>query len=161
MDQNLKQPALKVEIAILVVVVALALAYFLTDGFSNQGPKNVRIVRKNVNAEEIIEKGKLPKGFPEDLPVEIVNIIESSSTSYMETGATAYSIRYKTDASQEEKYDEYLNYMTKAGYEFGELGKNKEQGVLLGKKGNDALSVTITSEDGATYVQLSVLDNRK
>ena len=81
----------------------------------------------------------VPQGFPEDIPLESGEIVESATTYHPSQNA------------------EYKDYMNQAGYSLTEEDTSSGARVLFGTKGNVSLSVTIKNADNRTLVELSYL----
>ena len=99
----------------------------------------------------------LPAGFPQDIPLEKGNLIESATTYYPEQNVRQLSISYQSSRTTTEKYAEYKNYMTASGYEITEEDTNAPVRAIFGVKEDRNLSVAISSREGKTLVQLSYL----
>ncbi len=103
---------------------------------------------------------KIPQGFPTYIPIETGEAYESYSMDYPERNVTQYSLSYVTNASKAVKYKEYVDFMTKNGFEFTKDGKNESAGFLYGTKNGDDLTIVIASTGTKTSVQISFLDRR-
>ncbi len=147
-------------VIVFVVLIVLAFIMFgknkttVTPPPENTNPavtkENVTVIKTNA--------GQVPSGFPTLIPVETKTIIFADTKIYTDrsTPVTLYTVNYTSSKSVSEKYNEYLSFMTKEGYMFGENGKDEKNHALYGTSGNDSLLVTINKpEGGQTVVQLS------
>lgn len=141
----------KTSVGILILVVLAALVYL---GYS----KYPSIFKKtNFSAEKsVVEKidlskveniGKLPEGFPSNIPVEKNNLIESVKITYTEQKSVLYSVSFNSARQPEELYAQYKDFLsTKNGFAIDNQVKTVErmafQATKTGTKDN--LSVTIT-----------------
>jgi len=159
-----------VVILVIAVIVLVAIAYFLTKGYSSQrqntvapqeGPQitkeNVVVKNTNLGAAGTAES-KLPEGFPSGIPVETAGVMESYSAVYQDRGLTQYAVSFTTDKSVVAVFGEYDLYMKNAGYAFGPEGRDEARYFLYGTKNNDDMSVAISSREGQTFVQIGFLD---
>jgi len=105
---------------------------------------------------------KLPKGFPALIPVETSDVFASDSQIYTDRtpNIVVYTVNYRTDKSVSEKYNEYLDYMTKSSFEFGANGKDEKNHVLAGTKSGNSLQVVISGSGGKTIVQIAYTEVR-
>ena len=112
-----------VVILVIAVIVLVAIAYFLTKGYSSQrqntvapqeGPQitkeNVVVKNTNLGAAGTAES-KLPEGFPSGIPVETAGVMESYSAVYQDRGLTQYAVSFTTDKSVVAVFGEYDLYM--------------------------------------------------
>jgi hypothetical protein len=102
--------------------------------------------------------GRLPAGFPAEIPVEIEGVTEAYARTYPERGVTQYTVVYKSASSLTEKFSEYESYMESAGYISAEDGSNMSSNFLSGTKDNDDLSVVLSIDGESTVVNLTYLD---
>lgn len=157
---------------VIAVVVIILIGYLILKGggtepmventpqtVSTDTLENVIVQPANV-AGATSEAEKLPSGMPNGIPVETENIWESYSMTYPSRNLVQYSVSFYSSASLAEKFAEYDQYMTAAGYEFGRDGKSEANGILYGVKDGDDLSVYLTTQDGRTSVQLTYLDRQ-
>lgn len=148
---------------LLLLLASAALGWLLV----LDAPQSVEVSRRPVITDIDVSKAqtlaeKLPPEFPGDIPLEGNNILTSSSAAYPAPGRTDVQmmVTYSTQRTAAQKYAEYLNYLTAAGYKI--LERNPEAGFLYGTKddsfyGND-FSVTITGgSEASTRVILTYL----
>ncbi len=109
-----------------------------------------------VNTPEIAGKAQKPEGFPADLPVELTDVVESQKSNFTEQGAVQTSFTYRSKKALSEKYSEYLSYMQKSGYEVKE-GSANEVKTLFGTKAGENLSITLSTWESLTVVQIAHL----
>ena len=120
---------------------------------TNDEPKTVLVE----NTPMIDGALSLPGGFPQDIPLETGNLIESATTYYPEQNVRQLSLSYWSSRTMTEKYAEYKNYMTTSGYKITEEDTNAPVRAIFGVKEDRNLSVAISSREGKTLVQLSYL----
>ncbi|MCR4279399.1 MAG: hypothetical protein NUV78_01535 [Candidatus Zambryskibacteria bacterium] len=114
----------------------------------------------NVQVERVVEvEGKFtpPLGFPASIPLEEDNIVESILTNFPTQNAVQTSVIYRSTEEKLDKYFEYRSYMEKEGYKLSEGGDTGEVLFLHGIKGNENLSVTLSTWEGLTVVQIAHL----
>jgi hypothetical protein len=99
----------------------------------------------------------VPQGFPEDIPLESGEIVESATTYYPDQNAKQLSVSYRSAKTMVEKYAEYKDYMNQADYSLTEKDGSSGTKTLSGTKGDNSFSVTIRNADGKTLVELSYL----
>ena len=99
----------------------------------------------------------LPAGFPQDIPLEKGNLIESATTYYPEQNVRQLSISYQSSKTVTQKYAEYKNYMAASGYKITEENTNAPVRAIFGVKEDRNLSVALSNREGKTLVQLSYL----
>ena len=108
------------------------------------------------------EADKIADGFPPNIPIETQGIISSDSKSYTDRPIpiTLYNVTYSTTKSASDKYIEYLNYMTKNGYDFGTTGKNEKSNSLYGTKEGKTLLIIASTVGGKTTVQIAYSETK-
>jgi len=143
---------------VVVFIALIAVMYFLMkDKPAIEETSDIAVQQTDLSSAFTPEE-KLPRGFPSDIPVDTAEMIESYSAEYKDIGATQYTVMYASSRPMEELYAQYLSFMTDAGYEFGDNGKNEEQKELIGTKDNDNLIVKVSTREGRVFVQISFLD---
>ena len=98
-----------------------------------------------------------PTGFPSDIPIEAGAILESNTTYYPDQNAEQLTLSYKSTKTVTQKYTEYKNYLTKAGYQITEGSSTSPVRAVFGTKPDVNLTVAVSSVDGRTLVQISYL----
>lgn len=151
--------------AVIVIVLILVAGYFLFG--KNRSPEGVNQQVTGGNDQEpmvVVEKTPLvngvlsiPTGFPEDIPIERSGILESATTQYPDQNAKQLSVSYRSSRTVTQKYAEYKNYISRAGYDVTEGDASSAVRSIFGTKEGANLSVVITSSRGRTLVQLSYL----
>jgi len=113
-----------------------------------------------VTQANIAETGtsRLPAGFPKDIPVEEVNVIESYRAVYTEQNVTQYTVSYTSTKSRDALWDMYNSFMKSAGFSLDTSASFKSLGQISGSKGSDGLSIVLSARSGLTLVQVSYLD---
>lgn len=101
--------------------------------------------------------GKIPAGFPTDTPVEVANVINSSTMNYPDKHTVLYSITYVTTKQAEEVFSDYGKYLSNTDYIIESTVKTP---ILISysahsTKTGGRLYVVITPQSGGTTVQLS------
>lgn len=149
-------------VLLLVIIIAvLAVGYLLSgkypvfdfDGNTN----NLSAVVTVENTPMVNGALPLPRGFPQDIPIEDSEIVESSTTYYPAQNADQLSVSYRSTKTIWQKYAEYKDYMNQAGYSLTEGDSNAPVRTISGSKENISLSVIVSSVEGGTLVQLSYL----
>lgn len=145
----------KTLITIVVIVLILGVAYLLINSLSkvDNTPEVVEIE----NAEFVDGVFQAPEGFPTDIPLEQSNILESVTTNYPELGARQLSLTYESSQTVDEKYVEYKDYLTNAGYVVTEGDANSSVKAVFGTNDAVNLSVVISSYGEKTRVQIAYL----
>ncbi|MDP3763951.1 MAG: hypothetical protein Q8Q92_04970 [bacterium] len=98
-----------------------------------------------------------PAGFPQEIPLEGGEILESATTQYPEQNTKQLSVSYQSSKTITQKYAEYRDYMTASGYQITKEGAGSPAKIIFGTKNNADLSVVVSSSEGGTLVQLSYL----
>jgi len=152
---------------IVVIVLVLGVGYLFLGKSNAPGKINSRVSSDNNGQKPmdvVVEKASVvngtlsvPAGFPQDIPLERGGVLDGATTQYPGKNAKQFSISYKSSKTVTEKYTEYKNYMTKAGYSVTEGGANYPVRSLFGTSNDINLSVAISKSDGKTLIQLSVL----
>jgi len=155
---------------IIFLLIVLGLIFAFAPSFNKNkkttGPSvdekapDENVVVTKVDLKNTTGQDKIPQGFPLYIPLETNDAYESYTMDYKERNLTQYSVSYQTSATVSQKYKEYLDVMTKNGFEFAKDGKNEATGFLLGSKNNDDLTVVISRSGEKTSVQISYLDRK-
>jgi hypothetical protein len=152
---------------IVVVVILIAVAYLMMGNTaqkpatnSNQPSTNNSQVTKEAityKAVDLSSGSKLPQGFPSSIPVESKTIVAADTKVYTDRtpNVVLQTVNYNSSKTVLEKYNEYLDYMTKNGYSFGTNGKDSKNHTLYGMNGTNSLLVVVSSSGGQTLVQLA------
>ena len=156
---------IKIISAIVVVLAILGVGYILSEKYpvSNGNPNpNPNNMSKVVTVENTLMVGgilPLPTGFPQDIPLEEDEILESATTYYPNQNAKQLSVSYRSLKTITQKYVEYKAYMSQTGYKVAEDSPNSSSSVrtILGTKADTNLSVAISSMKGGTLVEISYL----
>ena len=158
-------------IVLTFVVIALAAAvYFFIKNKTANNPleenqksdiqytkNNVDVKKVDLNLAKTLAE-KLPAGFPNSIPVEIENIVDGYTMNYKDEGVMLHSIRYESEETVSKKFSEYLNFMVKSGFSISKDGQDEKNGVLIGDKDNDNLTILIGVQAGKTSVLISYLN---
>ena len=157
----------KLILAIIVILLVLGIGYILFARYSVPREENEEVASDLSNDQGsmvVVENTPLvngvlsvPAGFPQDIPLEKADIIESATTDYPDQNAKQLSVSYKSSKTIAQKYSEYKTYMTQAGYSLTEGGTNTPVRAIFGSKVGANLSVAISSSGGKTLVQISYL----
>lgn len=158
-------PNTKIILAVLAVIVLLALGYFLSLKYSSEkGPTPPEDANKTTSMKVVVENTPAingvtpaPAGLPKDIPLEKGSMLESATTEYPDQNAKQLSLSYQSLKTVAEKYAEYKDYMTKAGYTITEGSTSSPVRAIFGTKADANLSVVISSAEGKTLVQLAYL----
>ncbi len=161
-------------VSIIVAFVALLLIFVLFSivGKDRRSGNNLDGQGSDVTEESVFlnavdinnaqtDAEKLPEGFPRDIPVELETITVSDTKVYTDRPVpiTVHTVNYTTTSTALEKYNQYLDYMTRAGFEFAENGRDEGNHALNGTKNGDSLLVVASSLNGETVVQISYTEN--
>jgi|SRR3989344_76235 len=157
---------IKTSSAIVIIILVLISGYFLlgkdrslidtnqSKPVGNQNP--MRVVAESTPAVNGVLS--VPKGFPQDIPMEKGGILESAISNYPDQNARQLSVSYISSKTVTQKYAEYKNYMVSSGYEIKEGGSvSSSVRAIFGTKSDVNFSVAISSSGGSTLVQLSYL----
>lgn len=123
----------------------------------------VRIVAERpmpVQVERVLEvEGKFlpPAGFPSSIPLEKDKIVESILTNFPEHNMVQTSVTYRSTEEKAKKYAEYRSYMEEEGYKLSEGGESGEVMFMNGAKEGENLSITLSTWEGLTVVQIAHL----
>lgn len=150
---------IKIISAVIVVLLVLGAGFVLfgkyRDSNGNTNDKSAIVMVENT----LMVNGVLPipAGFPVGIPLEKSGITESATTRYPSENAQQLSVSYQSSKTIAEKYAEYKNYMSQAGYDVAEENANAPTRAIFGTKADANLSVVVSSSGGGTLVQLSYL----
>ncbi len=155
----------KIVLGALAVVVVLIAGYFAFRYFSSSSAVDMNTSGINGRASDAIVEGTptvngvltVPVGLPEGLPIEEGNIVESVSTEYIEHNARQINVSYISAKTEAEVYDEYKKYVSENGYEVSEGDPSSAVRSITGKKENANLSVTVSTQEEGTLIQISYL----
>ena len=158
-------PNKKTILAVIVIVLVLALGYFLFPKYvPDENPTLPEDVNDTAPMKVVVEHTEAvngilpaPKGFPQDIPIEKLDIIESAITDYPEMNARQLNISYRSKKTVAVKYKEYKDYMTKMGYALSESGTGSTLKAIFGTKEDVNLSVVVSGAEGGSFVQVSYL----
>lgn len=109
---------------------------------------------------DVVKTGgsKLPVGFPADIPVESGAIEDSYKGQFSNVKATQYTVSYTSPKTKTDLLALYNKYMTDNGYTIQPQPTSQTILQTSGYKGNDSLSVVISSQKGISLVQISYVD---
>lgn len=153
----------KIITSVLAIVLLVALGYIL---FNKYGAKNGQVPQEDNTAlmEVVVEhtprtNGVLPvpTEFPQDIPVEKTSIVESATSVFSDLNARQLTVSYQSKKTVGEKYTEYKNYMTEAGYTLSEGGTGANLKSVFGTKENINLTVVISKAEVGSLVQIAYL----
>ncbi|TCZ70202.1 hypothetical protein E0485_23315 [Paenibacillus albiflavus] len=125
---------------------------------TTEGKDQGKIVMKDDKGNEVTmvaSEDKIPDDFPKDIPF----IEESKLTSSLTTssdGQTSYVIIYESEKPIADIAKLYSDYLMKAGYEQNEGFAAENIKSISGKRGEEALEVTVTKEADAKIAQVLV-----
>lgn len=162
----MEQPQNKKIVPIIIILVLIvSYSYFMViRGDKPDQPSKPSVTRAEavVTVENtIMIHGVLsaPKEFPEDIPLEKEMILESATTNYPNKNTRQLSVAYKSSGTIMQKYLDYRNYMSQAGYNviIEEKDENSLARTVFGSKKNTNLSVVLSSLESGTLVELSYL----
>lgn len=153
---------------LLAIIIIIALAYVGYSKYPNifkktNLPAEKSIVEK-IDLSKVENLGKLPEGFPANIPVEKNNLIESVKITYTEQKSVLYSVSFNSARQSEELYAQYKSFLSaKNGFVIDNQVKTVErmafQATKTGTK--DSLSITITPEtQGTNLIQISYVSKQ-
>ncbi len=159
---------MKASVGILILVIIIALAYLGYSKYPNLFKKTNLPVEKTViekiDFSKVENLGKLPEGFPSNIPVEKNNLTESTKITYTEQKTILYSVSFNSARQPEELYAQYKDFLSaKNGFVINNQVKTVErmafQATKTGTK--DSISVTITpGVQGANFIQISYVSKQ-
>ena len=160
-----QSPNVKIISAVIIIILILGLSYVLYTNYKpaverspmSDNTKDTSEVVMVENTPMVNGVLSAPTGFPQEIPLESGAIIESATTKYPGGIATQLSASYKSSKTLAQKYTEYKNYMTAAGYQITESGNGSTLKAIFGTDSNVNLSVVISSSIDGTLVQISYL----
>jgi hypothetical protein len=142
----------------LAVIVILIAAYFLWGSSNKQVGQNSfsseNVIVTPTNVATATGEGKLPVGFPTDIPVEIANITESATLSYPDRKATLYSVSYFSTKQQEEIFATYGKFLADNGYKITNTDKSAAHMVYQATKDKNDITIVITPQPNRIMVQI-------
>ena len=171
MEQPIEQPIAqsqdkKIVSVVIVILLVLVAGYVLFGKYraSNQANLPVSGDTDDESAMVVVENTPMvngtlsvPTNFPQEIPIERGEILESALTRYPEQNAQQLSVSYRSLRTVAQKYAEYKSYLNQAGYDITEGGANAPVRAIFGTKEAANLSVFISRADNRTLVQLSYL----
>ncbi len=156
-------PKMKLPLGLLLLIIIIALAYLGYSKYPNLFKKTnlpaEKVMIEKIDFSKVENIGKLPDGFPTNIPVEKSNLIESTKITYSEQKSVLYSVSFNSARQSEELYAQYKDFLSaKNGFVIDNQVKTVErmafQATKTGTKDN--LSVTITPQSSGTIlVQIS------
>ena len=161
---NTSYKALSLTVSVLVIVIAAAgfFGWRYWNEFRMERMERER-AETPMNVETTVtpfEDGVLsaPEGFPEEIPVEDENIVQSETSTFADWSAVKRSVMYHSEESIESKHGEYRSFMESSGYSVTETKGENGLVTLTGDKDGENLSVTITLWEEFTRVFITHLD---
>ncbi len=159
---------MKLSLGLLFLIVIIALAYFGYSKYPNLFKKTnlptEKVMIEKIDFSKVENIGKLPDGFPANIPVEKSNLIESAKITYAEQKSVLYSVSFNSSLQAEELYAQYKNFLSaKNGFVIDNQVKTTERIAFQATKNGtkDSLSVTITPQSsGAILVQISYVSKQ-
>lgn len=153
-------------LAVLVLVIIGVISYLMWSGTMRlpftQEPRESEMTEEIPAVVEYTQKTAegltpAPAGFPQDIPVEQEQIFESLSITYPGLSVKQLSVSYLTSKEVSEKYAEYRNYLTSAGYWLSEGISDPEMKSVTGVKEDSQLLVVVSNQGSGVMVQLAYL----
>ncbi|MHB0978272.1 MAG: hypothetical protein ACYC1K_02630 [Minisyncoccota bacterium] len=154
---------MKLPLGILLVAVIIALVYLGYSKYPNLFKKTnlpaEKVTIEKIDFSKVENIGKLPDGFPTNIPVEKSNLIESTKITYSEQKSVLYSVSFNSARQSEELYAQYKDFLSaKNGFVIDNQVKTVErmafQATKAGTKDNITVAITPQSS-GAILVQIS------
>jgi hypothetical protein len=150
-------------VSFLTVLVLIVVAGYVlsSNGYKDSGRANSfdqSLIVTVENTPMVDGVLPVPEGFPQDIPIEESEIIESATTRHPRENLRQLSVAYKSSESIMEKYAEYKEYMLQASFQIEEESETSPV-VISGEKLGSKLSVTLNNSEGYTLVQLSYIEN--
>lgn len=102
--------------------------------------------------------GKLPEGFPEDMPVYENGKITTGMMSESDNGK-AFTVSISTDDAADTVFDWYVTQLKDKGWTVTTTMKTDKGGILGGEKGDQVFTVGIgagSSDEDKTAITISV-----
>lgn len=166
-QNQIKSTPKGVSLIIIAFIGLLVIAYLMSVSFKNDEVRDEKqYTKENVEVSKVDlataqGDGKIPSGFPKDIPVEVNGIFESLSSNYKDRGVILYKLSYSSGLSLDEAYDLYAQYLSKAKYTLDGGTKTENTRSLYGRRGDDSFSVVIAKAgEGLTTVQISYTDRQ-
>ncbi|MDP2642040.1 MAG: hypothetical protein Q8P21_01995 [bacterium] len=166
-QQQIQQPRhAKIVPAIVIVLLIVAIGYVFLK--TSQSPANTPSLESgNATSQSgmvVVENTPavngaipVPEGFPQSIPLEEGEIVESATTHYPDQNVRQLSLSYRSSKTMNQKYAEYKEYLNRTGYEIKEADANSPVKALFGTGRESNLSVVISNSGDSTLVQLSYL----
>lgn len=157
----MEQPQNLKNISIVIIIVLILIAGYTLFG---KYPASKQVDLSNEAAIVMVKNTPMvdgvlpvPAEFPQDIPLEPNEILESATTDYPAQDARQLSVSYRSSKTIAQKYSEYKDYMAASGYQLEESDTGEQGKTIFGTKEGANLSVVISSSEGKTLVQLSYL----
>lgn len=107
----------------------------------------------DINSAQTPEE-KLPEGFPNDLPVNMENIVESFNIDYSGVDSQEASVVFRSESSISNLFSQYLTYFEENGYSIEQDSLTERDAALFAASNAGSISVAIMS--GETDREVSV-----
>ena len=135
---------LVVLLVVLLIVIAggsvLFKKYF--DGNTHE-----RVKVSKVNLEKAEGAEKIPANFPKDIPIQLTDVEDSTSSEYPGRNVIVSSITFKTLRDPRELFNTYKQYFETNGYLINTTATKEENGVLYASKKDNTVAVIISYAD--------------
>lgn len=152
-----------VSILILLILIVGAVFWF-KKYYKNDGNFHEKVVESPVDLSKATKpEEKIPASFPKDIPLQLNEVIESTTLNYPERGVTVSIISFKTFRSNAELFSTYKVYFTNAGYVLQNSNTGEKLGTIFGDKDGNNLGVMIglnVESDGQRIVKLVYTQNK-
>ncbi len=152
-----EKPNTKKGIGFLVALFALLLilVYVMSISFSKDSSEDVATTRIDVADAE--GRGKLPDGFPSDIPVETDSVIESYASVYGDQNVTVYATSFQTKRDRTEVFNEYLTFVSEGGYMIYTISDKPDTKSIYAKKGDASFSFSLSPMGAESLINLAYL----
>lgn len=157
-------------LALLAVLIVVGLYYSFSQNFffGQRNTDNQNLSGENITNQEAptvmvrlspLVNGipAIPQDFPQEIPLEAGKVTKSATTFYLDQNAKQLSLSYQSGKTVVQKYAEYKNYLTQAGYQVTEGDSKAPIRSIYGTKGRNNLSFVISTVTGGTLVQIAYL----
>lgn len=105
--------------------------------------------------------GKVPDGWPTDVPVYAGSTVQFSGSNNAASGETGLALVLSTTDDSAKVVDYYKTTLKAAGWTVGNTMEARGSTIMLLTKGTQALSLAIASTDRSTSITMGLQDKAK
>lgn len=145
-----------------VLFCVVLVMYIGVENQDDQVPTIEKTVVYKGNLSATTREEKLSEGFPQNIPVFLDGVKDSTRVEYVENSSVLHSVTYVTEELKEDLIQKYKNFLVQGGYDTSGASSSTDQNEYMsGRKDNDEVSIVITAiEGGKQEVSVAFLDRQ-